>query len=81
LEEKAMSKQNRLLAWTTLALFMPYIEQEFRKGFAEAEDTYYCTGGCGERRRSRREVRQEERDETCLYVCTACGKVADPLPF
>jgi hypothetical protein len=45
------------------------------------KDTYYCTGGCGERRRSKGEVRQEERDETCLYVCTACGKVADPLPF
>jgi hypothetical protein len=32
----------------------------------------------GPRRDSCGEVRQAERDETCLYVCTLCDQVADP---
>jgi len=47
---------------------------------AEAFDTYHCPTH-GPRRYSRGEVRQAERDETCLYVCTLCGQVADPTPF
>jgi hypothetical protein len=47
---------------------------------AEAFDIYHCPTH-GARRHSRGEVRQAERDETCLYVCTRCGQVADPAPF
>jgi hypothetical protein len=47
---------------------------------AEAFDTYHCPTH-GPRRYSRGEVRQAERDETCLYVCTLCDQVADPAPF
>jgi hypothetical protein len=47
---------------------------------AEAFDTYHCPTH-GARRYSRGEVRQAERDETCLYVCTRCGQVADPTPL
>jgi hypothetical protein len=39
-------------------------------------DTYFCATH-GPRRQSLGEVRQEERDEVCLYVCTLCGRVAD----
>jgi hypothetical protein len=46
----------------------------------EAFDTYHCPTH-GPRRYSRGEVRQAERDETCLYVCTLCDQVADPTPF
>jgi hypothetical protein len=49
-------------------------------GETEAFDTYHCPTH-GARRYSRGEVRQAERDETCLYVCTLCGQVADPTPF
>lgn len=38
----------------------------------------YCTG-CGEPRR-RRDVRQEERDETCVHVCSTCGAVVNEGP-
>ena len=54
--------------------------QENRNTFAEMLDTYECPTH-GKRRRSQREVRQAERDETCVYVCTDCGEVADPAPF
>jgi hypothetical protein len=47
---------------------------------AEAFDTYHCRSH-GTRRVSRRELRQEERDETRVYVCTLCGEVADPTPL
>jgi hypothetical protein len=50
---------------------------ENRDTFADRLDTYDCPTH-GKRRRSQGEVRQEERDETCVYVCTACGEVADP---
>jgi hypothetical protein len=52
----------------------------WRLGEAEAFDTYHCPTH-GARRYSGGEVRQAERDETCLYVCTLCGQVADPTPF
>jgi hypothetical protein len=45
-----------------------------------ALDTYHCpTHGVRSRRRG--EVRQAEIDEVCLYVCTRCGEVADPLSW
>ena len=47
---------------------------------AEAFDTYHCRSH-GTRRISRGELRQEERDGTCVYVCTLCGQVADPTPL
>jgi hypothetical protein len=47
---------------------------------AEAFDTYHCLSH-GTRYLSRGELRQEERDETCVYVCTLCGQVADPTPL
>jgi hypothetical protein len=47
---------------------------------AEAFDTYHCRRH-GTRRLSRGELRQEERDETYVYVCTLCGEVADPTPL
>jgi hypothetical protein len=47
---------------------------------AEAFDTYHCRTH-GTRYLSRRELRQEARDETCVYVCTLCGQVADPTPL
>lgn len=47
---------------------------------AEAFDTYHCRRH-GTRRISRGELRQEGRDETCVYVCTLCGQVADPTPL
>jgi hypothetical protein len=47
---------------------------------AEAFDTYYCRAH-GTRYLSRGELRQEETDETCRYVCTLCGQVADPTPL
>jgi hypothetical protein len=46
----------------------------------EAFDTYYCPTH-GARRYSRGEVRQAERDEVCVYVCTLCSQVAAPTPF
>ena len=39
-------------------------------------DRYVCPT-YGRWRYSLREVRQEVRDEVGLYVCTACGQVAD----
>ena len=39
-------------------------------------DVVYCPTH-GARRKSVREVRQEARDEVCLYVCTRYGQVAD----
>ena len=47
---------------------------------AEAFDTYHCLSH-GTRRISRGELRQEERDEPFVYVCTLCGQVADPTPL
>jgi predicted RNA-binding Zn-ribbon protein involved in translation (DUF1610 family) len=47
---------------------------------AEAFDTYHCPSH-GTRYISRGELRQEERDETYVYVCTLCGQVADPTPL
>jgi hypothetical protein len=47
---------------------------------AEAFDTYHCRTH-GTRYLSRGELRQEERDEACVYVCTLCGQVADPTPL
>jgi hypothetical protein len=35
----------------------------------------------GVRSRRRGEVRQAEVDEVCLYVCRACGQIADPTSF
>lgn len=52
----------------------------WRLAEAEAFDTYHCPTH-GARRYSRGEVRQAERDEVCLYICTSCGEVADPTPF
>jgi hypothetical protein len=46
----------------------------------EAFDTYHCRRH-GTRYLSRRELRQEERDETYVYVCTLCGQIADPMPL
>jgi hypothetical protein len=43
---------------------------------AQRQDTYTCPTH-GARRKSLAEVRQAERDEVCLYVCTLCGQVAD----
>ena len=59
--------------------------QEHLKGpdghvMAAVLDVYHCPTH-GARRYSCGEVRQEERDETCVYVCTACGLVADPECF
>lgn len=51
-----------------------------RPAIGEAFDTYYCPSH-GVRRYSRGEARQAERNETCVYVCTACGQVADPEFF
>jgi hypothetical protein len=47
---------------------------------AEAFDTYHCQTH-GTRYLSRGELRQEERDETCVYVCTLCSQVTDPTPL
>jgi hypothetical protein len=47
---------------------------------AEAFDTYHCRAH-GTRYFSRGELRQEERGETCIYVCTLCDQVADPTPL
>ena len=47
---------------------------------AEVFDTYHCRTH-GTRYLSRGELHQEERDETCVYVCTLCGQVADPTPL
>jgi hypothetical protein len=46
----------------------------------EAFDTYHCRRH-GTRRISRGELRQEERDESFVYVCMLCGGVADPTPL
>jgi hypothetical protein len=46
----------------------------------EAFDTYHCRSH-GTRRVSRGELLQEEREETCAYVCTFCGQVANPTPL
>jgi hypothetical protein len=46
----------------------------------EAFDTYHCRAH-GTRYLSRGELRQEARDETCVYVCTLCDQVADPTPL
>ena len=47
---------------------------------AEAFDTYHCRAH-GTRYLSRGELRQEETYETCVYVCTLCGQVANPTPL
>jgi hypothetical protein len=47
---------------------------------AEVFDTYHCRAH-GTRYLSRWELRQAERDETGVYVCTLCGEVADPTPL
>lgn len=60
--------------------FIQYGQQQWIEGMKEAEDTCYCRN-CGERSKSSGEVRQEERDEVCLYVCTACNQIADETPF
>jgi hypothetical protein len=44
---------------------------------ADALETYRCPTH-GVRHRHRGEVRQAEVDEVCLYVCSACGQIADP---
>ncbi len=46
----------------------------------EAFDTYHCRAH-GTRYLSRGELRQEEREETCVYVCTLCDQIADPTPL
>jgi hypothetical protein len=47
---------------------------------ADALETYHCpTHGVCSRRRG--EVRQAEVDKVCLYVCSACGQIADPTSF
>ena len=47
---------------------------------AEAFDTYRCLHH-GTRYLSRGELRQDAREETSVYVCTLCGRVADPTPL
>jgi hypothetical protein len=47
---------------------------------AEAFDTYHCRAH-GTRYLSRGELRQEERAEICVYLCTLCGQVTDPTPL
>jgi hypothetical protein len=47
---------------------------------AEVFDTYHCRAH-GTRYLSRGELRQAEREETGVYVCTLCGEVADPTPL
>jgi hypothetical protein len=47
---------------------------------AEVFDTYHCRAH-GTRYLSRGELRQAEREETGVYVCTLCGQVADPTPL
>jgi hypothetical protein len=47
---------------------------------AEAFDTYHCRTQ-GTRYLSRGELRQDAREETCVYVCTLRGQVADPTPL
>jgi len=32
---------------------------------------------CGHRSKLKREVEQVERDECCVYVCTACGSTVE----
>ena len=44
---------------------------------AAVSDVYHCPTH-DVRRYSLGEVRQAERDETCVYVCADCGEVADP---
>jgi hypothetical protein len=46
----------------------------------EVFDTYHCRRH-GTRYLSRGELRQEERAETFVYVCTLCDQVADPTPL
>jgi hypothetical protein len=46
----------------------------------EAFDTYHCLRH-GTRYLSRGELRQEERGETFVYVCTLCNQTADPTPL
>jgi hypothetical protein len=46
----------------------------------EVFDTYHCRRH-GTRYFSRGELRQETRGETCVYVCTLCNRVADPIPL
>jgi hypothetical protein len=46
----------------------------------EAFDTYHCRRH-GTRYLSRGELHQEERGDTCVYVCTLCDQVADPTPL
>ncbi len=47
---------------------------------AEAFDTYHCRTH-GTRYLSRGELRQDEWGETCVYLCTLCGQIADPTPL
>ena len=59
--------------------------QEHLKGpdghvMAAVLDVYHCPTH-GVRRDSLGEVRQAERDETCVYVCADCGEVAEPEFF
>jgi hypothetical protein len=56
-------------------------QQQWIEGMKEAEDTCYYCRNCGHRSKLRGEVRQEERDETCLYVCTICNEIVDEIPF
>jgi len=46
----------------------------------EAFDTYHCQAH-GTRYLSRGELRQEERDETSVYMCTLCNEVTNPTPL
>jgi hypothetical protein len=56
------------------------LEGSNRHVMATVVDVFHCPTH-GARRYSGGEVRPEERDETCVYVCTACGLVADPEFF
>ena len=49
------------------------------KALYEQGSEFYCPN-CGDV--PSEQVRQEERDETCLYVCRKCDAVVDePIPF
>lgn len=43
-------------------------------------DTCYCRN-CGSRSKAKKEVVQQVKDETCVYVCTDCFATAEETPF
>ena len=58
----------------------PHYLAQISAGIAEAFDTCYCPN-CGDRSKGKGEVYQVERDETCLYACSACNETCNETPF